>query len=438
MSHLPKLFQRHPILGVLRGLLTGSVLRPAGAAYPAFPPGRALFLGMAVPLLFLVAPIHPARPLTALWTFPLMLAAALVLAWAAESAQFFVAQGVALAVLAWLQTLPEFAVEAVIAWRQQTDLMIANLTGALRLLTGLGWPMIYFTAAFFYRRRYHKPLNGIHLHREHAVEVVGLIPPIAYFVVVFAKAKLELYDGAVLAGLYGLYLWVLSKMPHKQAEEIENLELVPRKIMQTRPPFRGILIVGLFVLGGGLIYVVAEPFLGSILAIAAAAGVPAFVSVQWIAPFLSEFPEKVSAFYWARTITNAPVALMNMVSSNINQWTMLPALLPVVYSISMGRVGVIHFESGQELEILMTIGQALLAMMLLMNMNLAWWEATGLFVLWLLQFVFSPSAHSDIVSRIVTAAYFLWFFAELIKNLTGRRQWNAIGMFIKLLREHAR
>ena len=77
------------------------------------------------------------------------LISALMIAWAAESAQFFMAQGFALAILAWMQTLPEFAVEAVFAWQQQVPLLLANLTGALRLLTGFGWPVIYFTAADF-------------------------------------------------------------------------------------------------------------------------------------------------------------------------------------------------------------------------------------------------------------------------------------------------
>ena len=86
----------------------------------------------------------------------------------------------------------------------------------------------------------------------------------------------------------------------------------------------------------------AEPFLGSLLAVSAALGVPQFVFVQWVAPFVSEFPEKVSAFYWARTIDRAPMALMNMVSSNINQWTLLAAMLPIVYSMSRGELSTIH------------------------------------------------------------------------------------------------
>src|SRR3954449_10464943 len=119
-------------------------------------------------------------PYAALWTAPAILAAAMLIAWAAESAQFFIAQGFALAILAWLQTLPEFAVEAVLAWKQQTPLLLANLTGALRLLTGLGWPMIYATAAFFYRRRESKPMRAIHLQDEHCIEVIGLLVCMAY------------------------------------------------------------------------------------------------------------------------------------------------------------------------------------------------------------------------------------------------------------------
>jgi len=53
---------------------------------------------------------------SALWTFPSILLSAFIIAWGAEAAQFLISQGMALAILAWLQTLPEFAVEAVIAW----------------------------------------------------------------------------------------------------------------------------------------------------------------------------------------------------------------------------------------------------------------------------------------------------------------------------------
>ena len=130
----------------------------------------------------------------------------MLIAWAAESAQFFIAQGFALAILAWLQTLPEFAVEAVIAWQQQTTLLIANLTGALRLLTGIGWPVIYATAARAYRLQTGKKLGRIKLEEAHSVEVVGLLVCMAYAGVIWAKGSLGLIDAGVLIGIYVGYL----------------------------------------------------------------------------------------------------------------------------------------------------------------------------------------------------------------------------------------
>ncbi len=70
-------------------------------------------------ILVTAIPLKTAGPWAVLWTAPAILAASMMIAWGAESAQFFIAQGFALAMLAWMQTLPEFAVEAVLAWKQQ-------------------------------------------------------------------------------------------------------------------------------------------------------------------------------------------------------------------------------------------------------------------------------------------------------------------------------
>ena len=85
--------------------------------------------------------------LSALWTFPAIVIASMLITWAAESGQFFISQGLALAVLAWVQTLPEFAVEAVIALDAAKDpskmhLITANFTGSLRLFVGLGFQLL--------------------------------------------------------------------------------------------------------------------------------------------------------------------------------------------------------------------------------------------------------------------------------------------------------
>ena len=402
--------------------------------------------GFFLLLLFAAAPIQDVGPYAVLWTAPAILLASMLIAWAAESAQFFIAQGFALAILAWLQTLPEFAVEAVLAWKQQVPLLLANLTGALRLLTGLGWPMIYFVAAVFHRRKYGRPLKAIHLEEEHAVEVVGLLAPLLYFFIVWWKASLNLIDAVLLVAIYVAYLLVLRRIPPEKAEGIEDLELIPRTVAQMKPGARVASIFALFAAGGALIYFMAEPFLGSLLSLSTAIGIPSFVFIQWVAPFVSEFPEKVSAFYWARTVDKAPIALMNMVSSNINQWTLLAAMLPIVYSISAGTPSSIPFDERQRLEILMTLGQSLVGMLFLINMELIWWEAAVLFGLFFIQFALSavppgPGVLGFLAEHIhayTTYAYLAWAAWECVRMVTGGRKPHAFTAFARVWREHVR
>ncbi|MEO8024858.1 MAG: hypothetical protein ABI823_00210 [Bryobacteraceae bacterium] len=389
-------------------------------------------------LLLAAAPLHEASPWTVLWAAPAILIAAVLIAWAAESAQFFVAQGFALAILAWLQTLPEFAVEAVLAWKQQVPLLLANLTGALLLLTGFGWPMIYFTAAYAHRRKTGQPLGRIELPKEHSVEVIGLALPLFYMFRVYFKRTLDISDAVVLLLLYAAYLIVLSRMPPEEHDAIEDLEIVPRTIVKAKPAVRTSLIAALFVAGGALIYYSAEPFLGSLLALSTAIGIPGFVFIQYVAPFVSEFPEMASTFYWARTVVRAPMALMNMVSSNINQWTVLVAMLPIIYSVSRGEVAPIPLDEQQSLELLMTLAQALVGFLFLLNMELAWWEAATLLGVFLAQFAFSPTPYATEAHWVATCIYFGWATVEVGRILLGKRAPHALIHFAEMWRMHVR
>ena len=376
--------------------------------------------------------------LSALWTFPSMLFSAFVIAWGAEAAQFLISQGLALAVLAWLQTLPEFAVEAVIAWEagknpETSHLAIANLTGAIRLLIGLGWPMIYFVAAFSGRKQRGR-LPEIKLHREHSVEVMGLLPPLLYFIFVWAKQSLGWLDAVVLIGIYAVYLWVLWQCPPQAEESLAEAPVVSRWVYNLGGRLRIAGIVGLFAVGGTLLYFTAHPFLESMLALAATLGVSQFVFVQWVAPFLSEFPEKVSAFNWARRITKAPMALMNMVSSNINQWTVLAAMIPLLYGWSHQRAtgswATFTFDGEQQVEIALTVAQSLLAMLLLMELRFGWFDAAMLFTLWLVQFLV-PHVREEI-----TLVYLAWCALLLVLFATKKLPCPAPRIFLEVYREN--
>jgi cation:H+ antiporter len=372
----------------------------------------------------------PPGPLTAVWTFPAVLLSAFVIAWAAEVAQFFMSQGLALAILAWLQTLPEFAVEADIAWRQDVSNMTANFTGSLRLIVGLGWPMIFAVASFEHRRKTGAWLKTFNLEEEHSVQVLGLFAPILYFLVIWWKGTLTVVDSVVLTTIYLLFLFVLNRTPARGQEGAEELDYVPRRVLALRPGVRGVAIVGLFLGGGLLLALVIHPFVDSLKALALAGGVSEFVFIQWVAPFLSEFPEKVSAFKWASTVKQAPMALMNMVSSNINQWTVLAAMIPLVYSMSLGHVAPIPFDRMHQDEILLTILQSLLGMVVLLNMQFSAVEAAAIFGLWLVQFVF-PHWREEMLP-----VYALFIVAGLVEVLRGRRGIAAVHSFARHWKAH--
>jgi cation:H+ antiporter len=374
-----------------------------------------------------------------LWTAPAILLASLMIAWAAESAQFFMAQGFALVILAWMQTLPEFAVEAVLAWHGQTHLLIANLSGAIRLLTGLGWPLIYGAAAFSYRRKYGRPMQEILLDPHQSTSVVGVFVCLIYVAVIAAKGSLGLIDAAVLIAIYAVYLYVIRQLPAENSEDIAHLEGVPRAIVKARRPLRIAAIFGLFIAGGATIVFVADPFVASMAAISTTLGISQFIFIQWVAPFISEFPEGVSAFYWARGITDAPMALMNMVSSNITQWALLAALLPVVLSLGAGHPSVIVFDRLQEIELLMTLGQSLVGMLFLISMKLEWWEGGFIFVMWTVQLGASVVLPSSTTFReAITVIYFAGAAVEFVRLLAGRRKPEAFRHSAQMWKDHVR
>ncbi|HEX4166189.1 MAG TPA: hypothetical protein VHZ55_12015 [Bryobacteraceae bacterium] len=386
--------------------------------------------------LFVAGPVAHGGPWAALWTTPCILVASVLITWGAESAQYFVAQGFALAILAWMQTLPEFAVEAVLAWQRQTPLLMANLTGALRLLTGLAWPMIYFTAALTHRHRVGQPLRRIKLDPHHSVEVVALLPPLLYALVIWWKASLHAYDAIVLVAIYAAYLLVLTKLPPEGKEDVGELAVVPRSIVAAPRRWRTASILACFLGGGALIYFTAEPFLGSIEAVSIVIGIPTFVVIQWFAPVVSEFPELASTFYFARQEDEASTAIMNIASSNINQWTLLVAMLPVVFSMSLGHVASFSLDEGQCSELLLTIAQSCAGLAFLMNMEVDWWEAACMFLLFVLQFVL-PKFIGARAHDWITLAFLLWAAAEFTRILVRHRVPPAMRSFAETWRMHA-
>ncbi|MCL5267253.1 MAG: hypothetical protein M1469_04005 [Bacteroidetes bacterium] len=346
--------------------------------------------------------------------FSTVIVSALIMSWAAEAAEFSISQGLAVAIVALLQVIPEFMVEAVIAWRKDVDLMMANFTGSNRLLMGVGWPLIFVTAYIYSRIRKKEKLDAIYLRPENIVEVAALFIASLYFIVVLLKRDLQIYDGIFLGIIFVGYMYILRVLPEESDEKKEDLLSMPRSLVDVDDGRkRGLLLVALFAVGGLTMWAVADPFLDSMKEVAAAAGISVFVFVQWVAPFLSEFPEKVTAFYWARTIRLAPMALLNMISSKVNQWTLLVSMIPIVYSFSMGRVSTIPLDIHHREEILLSMMMTFYGCSTLAKLKFTRENAIILFVLWLAQFLYPvnftfmpqlPFVGNN--SRLITSALF--------------------------------
>jgi cation:H+ antiporter len=331
--------------------------------------------------------------LAAALCFTAVIAAALLISWGAEAAQFFMSQGLAVALIALLQVVPEFMVEAVIAWQAgktgHLDLVFANASGSNRLLTGFGWPLIFFVTDFYHRRKHGRPLEAIALRSEHVVEVLALLLASSWYLVLIWKGTLSLLDSAVLGGGFAFYLWLLNRLPCEDEEEKEDLIAPPRLLAEASGSRLGRLSIwGLFLLGGGVMWAVAEPFLAAMKDVAVAVGVSEFAFVQWVAPFLTEFPEKVTAVYWSRTVRLAPMALLNMVSSTVNQFTALVAMIPIAYALSAGHTGAIAMDPLHKTEVFLSFATTIYGVACLLKMRFTRVNAYVMLGLFLLQFFY--------------------------------------------------
>lgn len=341
--------------------------------------------------------------LVAAAAFAAVISAAMLISWGAEAAQFFISQGFAVALIALLQVMPEFMVEAVIAWKGEIRNMFANATGSNRLLIGLGWPLIYFTADVTSRLRHGHGAGEVRLRRENIIEVLSLLVASSYYLKFLLLGSLSVFDGVFLCAMYVGYMVVLSRLPEEEEESKEDLLAPPRFIVELKPRrlAKGAL-AGVFLVGGAVMIFVAEPFVQSLKHVARASGISEFIFIQWVAPFLSEFPEKVTAFYWSRTIRLAPMALLNMISSTVSQFTLLVGMIPIVYAVASltghvpdaahGLFGlpIVPMTADLRAEVFLSWAMTLFGCSLLAKLRFGLSDAVTIFAIWIAQFLSGP------------------------------------------------
>jgi cation:H+ antiporter len=370
-------------------------------------PGRqGLGLGLAIGTTLPGILIRIARPdlahlLEALVFGFAIVGAAFVLSWAAEVAQLDISAGLAIAVLAFIAVLPEYAVDMVFAFKGGNDfelfgpacqaagstdnsncsLALANMTGANRLLIGIGWSLVVFIAVYRSRRR-PPVLREVVLERSHAIEVSFLGIATLYSLTLPLKDAVTPIDALILVSIFAAYTIRVSGAPAE-----EPYLVGPARLIGTfRKANRRTAVIGMFAFAAAVILLCAEPFAESLVATGREFGISEFLLVQWLAPLASEAPELlVAGLYAWRLNTNA--GLGTLVSSKVNQWTLLVGTLPIVFSIGAGGLHGLPIDAHQREELLLTAAQSFFALAVLVTLSVSTREALLLFTLFWAQFI---------------------------------------------------
>ena len=135
-----------------------------------------------------------------------------------------------------------------------------------------------------------------------------------------------------------------------------------------------------------MIFACAAPFAESLVHLGEQAGVSTFLLVQWLAPLASEAPELVVAGLFAWRL-NTSAGFGTLLSSKVNQWTLLVGSLPIVFAISAGHLTGLPLDSLQREELFLTAAQSVFAIAVLANRRVSVREAWMLFGLFIGQFV---------------------------------------------------
>lgn len=314
-----------------------------------------------------------------------VVAASFLLAWAAEAAQIDVSGGLATALLALIAVLPEYAVDLYYAYvsghnAEYTQYAAANMTGSNRLLMGLGWPVVVLVSILVARKSGSEKTTGVTLEPANRVELGFLLIAGVIAFAIPASGEIHFGLGLALLAWFGFYLYKIS---HGDVEE-PDLIGTAAALGELPDRARRIAVVGLFVASGAVILLCAKPFADNLVAAGTELGVNRFLLVQWLAPLASEAPEFIIATIFASR-GKGTAAIATLISSKVNQWTLLIGSLPIAHLLGGGGFS-LYLDSRQVEEMLLTATQTMMGVALILALRFHRGTALMLLGLFVVQF----------------------------------------------------
>ena len=350
-----------------------------------------------------------------------VLGASFLLAWGAETAEKDVPRAFAIAVLAILAVAPEYAVDALYAWNagsggattaacgeltpsqieagatplaeacHDANLAVANMTGANRILIGIGWAGIAVFTVWRASKTRDPAVtdregwlsDSVTLDRGIATEVAFLFLATAWAFFVPLGGGIDALDTVLLVGLYLTYIIIIIRGDVDTEEEHVG---VPQYFQNWSLPWRPLAVLTFFGYSGLMIFTAVEPFAHGLESIGVNNGIPEFFMIQWIAPLASESPELIVVVVLVNK-ARSTAGFNALISSKLNQWTLLIGTLSVVFSLAYGQYGVLPFDFKQAAEIWITAAQSYFALAILVNFEISVREAIAIFGLFISQVI---------------------------------------------------
>jgi len=353
----------------------------------------------AVPAVLLRLLGHGPAPVELLVYGSAIVVASFLLAWAAEAAQVDISGGLAIAILALIAVLPEYAIDLYFAYTAghdpaYTSYAAANMTGSNRLLLGLGWPLVAFVTLRALSRKQGRPVRELVLAPRRRVELAFLGVAAALAFVMPATRQIHLALAIVLLLLFAGYLWRVARGGVTEPELIGT----PKRIAELPRRPRRITVAGLFVIAAVVVLASAEPFAHALIGTGTQLGVDRFLLVQWLAPLASEAPEFIVAILLARR-GNGDDAMGTLLSSKVNQWTLLVGSIPLAYMLGGGGAS-LPLDSRQVEEVLLTATQTALGFAVLVQLRFHLGAAAALLALFVVQFALPGTTARLVISGI--------------------------------------
>lgn len=333
-----------------------------------------------------------------------VVAASFVLAWAAEAVRKDISGALAVALLALVAVLPEYAVDLYYAFVSGTDPNMAqyasaNMNGSNRLLLGFGWPLVVLVALYAQRKQVLK----LPQDTRRDVAVLFLLTVLSIFIPL--GGSIPMIFGVLLIAIFIVHLVVASKA---EAEEEPEFVSVAAKLAELPTKTRRITVTSLFLISAVVILISAEPFANSLVESGSNLGIDSYLLVQWLAPLASEAPEFIVAVLFALRGMGA-MAIGTLIASKINQWSLLVGSIPLAHYLGGGSANMV-LDARQIEEFTLTISQTILGIAIIIGLRFHWASAAALVGLFSLQFFITGTEARLWLSvvHLVIALVLLW------------------------------